>query len=515
MADPDTSRQRWFIVGSIFLVCFALTIAAAYTLRRWRDRPPRRPQDAQPVTTTSASGGEIRPGIEDVPARLDVPSGVVLARKEWDALREAFAREGFDEVRFSLTKFKRIGLDAAPVLVPVLRNSVEEADRLLAFAALAHAVPAATDESLEQMVLSAAADEVIADPGRALASAALVDADRGRKVVALLALGSPSLPWGIDLLARFIETSGTSEETELLLLAVRSASQTGGAEATRLLVSLLAKPLPPDVKEEVASMLAEDDSPGLGAELERMLVSAQTPEDKVLLAAILTRVAMREGATVRLTEKMKEELRPVLTAALLARGSGDGLKAQALHALGGLDDEGSLTAIVEAMKSLVTPDLVQIAGEELGRHGGRAHGFMLVESFKGERYNVNEIHRLAAALEIADRTRANDLRGRVIEAGLPYLRRLLLETPHGSLKQQALRVVVSMGPQTANPILWDVAANGNEKQSDVRLRALRYLQETGGPPEAHALEQLAAREQDQKLKDGIQKAIEGILARGK
>ena len=148
MADPGTSRQRWIVVGAIFLVCFALTIAAAYTLRRWRDRPPRRPLDARSVTTTNASGGEIRPGIDDVPARLDVPSGVVLARKEWDTIREAFAREGFDEVRFSLTKFRRIGLDAAPVLVPVLRNSVEEADRLLAFAALAHAVPGAPVDPL-------------------------------------------------------------------------------------------------------------------------------------------------------------------------------------------------------------------------------------------------------------------------------------------------------------------------------------------------------------------------------
>ncbi|GEM_PF-4206993 len=514
MADPGTNRQRWIVVGAIFLVCFALTIAAAYTLRRWRDRPPRRPLEAQPVTTTNASGGEIRPGLEDVPAHLDVPSGVVLARREWEALREAFAREGFDEIRFSLTKFRRLGLDAAPVLVPVLRNSVDEADRLLAFAALAHAVPAAPVEGLGSMVLSAAADEVLADPGRALASAALVDQNRGPKVVALLALGSPSLPWGIDLLARFLESSGTNEETELLLLAVRSASQAGGPEATRLLVSLLAKPLPPDVKEEVAEMLAEDASAGIGAELERMLISAQTIEDKVLLAAILTRVAMKEGASIRLTEKMKTELRPVLASTLTAPNAGDALKAQALRALGGLEDEGALTAIVEALKSLVTPDLVQIAGEELGRHGGRAHGYMLVEGFTGERYNVNEIHRLGAALEIAERTRANDLRVKVIDVGLPYLRRILLETPHGSLKMQSLNVLVTMGSQTANPILWDVAASG-EQQTEVRLRALAHLQDSGGPPEAHALEQLGARETDQKIKDRIQQTIARILSRGK
>ncbi len=469
----------------------------------------------RPVTTTNGSGGEIRPGIEDVPAHLDVPSGVVQARKEWEALREAFAREGFEEVRFSLTKFRRIGLDAAPVLVPVLRNSMEEADRLLAFAALAHAVPGTPVEDLEGMVLTQASDEVLADPGRALASAGLVDPGRAKKVVAILALGSPALPWGIELLGSFLERGGTSEDTETLLLAVRSVKQAGGSEATRLLVSLLAKPLAQEVKQEIASMLAEDPPPGLGTELERMLVGAQSIEDKVLLAAILTQVAFQEGSAIRLTEKMKDELRPVLAATLADVHAGDALKAQTIRALAGLEDEAALTAIVEAMKTLVTPDLVQVAGEELGRHAGRAHGYMLVEGFTGERYNVNEIHRLGAALEIAERTRANDLRVKAIETGLPYLRTLLLETPHGSLKQQAMRVLVAMGPQTANPVLWDVAASGTEKQPEVRMRALSYLQETGGPPEARALEQLEARESDQKVKDRIHRAIEGILARGK
>lgn len=470
--------------------------------------------EAQPVTSTSEYGGQIRPSMDDVPARLDVPCGVVQARREWDALREAYAREGFEEIRFSLTKFRRIGLDAAPVLVPVMRKSTDDADRLLAFAALANAVHAPQAESLEEMVLSEAANDALADPGRALASSALVDARRAMRVVAILALGSPALPWGIDLLDDYIESAGASEETELLLMAVRSVSQSGGSEATRLLVSLLARPLALDVKEEVALLLTDNPPPGLDAELERLLTTTQSNEDKVILASVLTQVASKEGSTVRLTEKMKADLRPVLVATVTSPNSADALKAQAIRALSGLDDEDSLTALVSALRTLVTPDLVQIAGEELGRRGDRAHGYMLVEGFTSERFNVNEIYRLGAAIEIAERTRANELRTKAIEVGLPYLKKLLLETPHASLKQQALGVLVEMGSLAANPVLWDVIANGRERP-EVRLRALSHFQETGGPSEARALEQLEAHEQDQKVKDRIRMARERILSRSK
>ncbi len=515
LAGPISSRQRWTIVGAICGACFVLTIAAGFAFRGWRDRPPRHPADPKVAVTSDPSAGEIRPGRDDVPSHLKLPAGTVQAEKEWSALKDIWTRESLDELPIVLARFRAIGLDAAPVLVPVLRNSQDDGERLLALAALARALPETSPEDLGAMVLAQALGEALADPGRALATSVLLEGHpRPEKTLVLVALATPNLPWGIDLLARYLDQGATSEETDLLLLAVRSATSAGGPEATRLLVSLLARPFSSQVKEEVVAQLAEHPGEGLAGEIERMLTSAQSMEDKVLLGGLLTQMAMREGSTVRLTDGMKNSLRPVLAATLTEPRVSDALRAQAIHALGGLGDEQSLQALVDAMKTLVTPDLVQIASEELGRHAERAQGYMLVDGFKGEEYKVNEIYRLSAAIDIAERTRANDLRMQAIEKGAPYLRRILLETTHGSIKLEAMNTLVRMGPGTANQVLWDVAANPNEKPL-VRMHALSHLQETGGPSEAEALAQLEQRETNQQLKDRMHETREKLLSRGR